>query len=222
MIPLDRLAPHLVLDRTAELPAYRQIYARVRDAILAGDLAPGTRLPSTRSLASALATARGTVALAYDLLAGEGYVLGRGAAGTIVDPQIRTRPARHARAAPRRAAPAPGLPGHGPVVFQMGLPALDAFPRKLWSRLAARRARGLTTAAMVYQDLRGDPALRQAIAGYLAIARGVVCRADQVFITAGFQGALGLIARALLAPRDRVWIEDPGYFLARDALHRAG
>jgi GntR family transcriptional regulator/MocR family aminotransferase len=75
---------------------------------------------------------------------------------------------------------------------------------------------------MVYQDPRGDPALRQAIASYLAIARGVACRADQVFITAGFQGALGVIARTMLAPRDRVWVEDPGYFMARDALQLAG
>src|SRR5262249_28893643 len=126
------------------------------------------------------------------------------------------------RAAPRREAPASGLPRGSPIVFQMGLPALDAFPRKLWSRLAARRARSLTTAAMLYQDPRGDGALRQAIARYLAIARGVACRAAQVFITAGFQGALGLIARTLLAPRDRVWVEDPGYFLARDALRLAG
>ena len=217
---LARSAAPWALEREADIPAYRQIYTRVRDAILAGDLAPGTRLPSTRSLASALATARGTVALAYDLLAGEGYVLGRGAAGTIVDPQIRTRPARRPVARRADVAP-PGLP-RGPIVFQMGLPALDAFPRKLWSRLAARRARSLTTAAMLYQDPRGDPTLRQAIASYLAIARGVACRADQVFITAGFQGALGLIARAVLAPRDPVWVEDPGYFLARDALRLAG
>src|SRR3954470_993397 len=105
MTPLD----HLTLDRRAEIPAYRQIYERVRAAILAGELAPGARLPSTRSLASTLATARGTVALAYDLLAGEGYVIGRGATGTIVDPQIRARPARRPRAKVPATAPVPGL-----------------------------------------------------------------------------------------------------------------
>src|SRR3954470_2769429 len=116
MTPLD----HLTLDRRAEIPAYRQIYERVRAAILAGDLAPGARLPSTRSLASALATARGTVALAYDLLAGEGYVLGRGAAGTIVDPQIRARPAKRARPTPPAPSRSLAVPRGGPLVFQMG------------------------------------------------------------------------------------------------------
>src|SRR5262249_41188176 len=155
---LDRIR----LDRSASVPAYRQIYERVRDAILAGELAPGTRLPSTRSLASALATARGTVALAYDLLAGEGYVVGRGAAGTLVDPQIRARAARRPRPAPARPIPSLSLPAGGPVTFQMGLPALDAFPRTAWSRLAARAARRLSAATMLYPDPCGDPALRRA------------------------------------------------------------
>jgi GntR family transcriptional regulator/MocR family aminotransferase len=216
MIPLS-------LDRQDTQPAYRQIYQRLRDAILAGDLAPGARLPSTRSLASQLATARGTVSFAYELLAGEGYILARGAAGTIVDPELGAR-RRGARgpAMPRRAAP-PATPAPAaPLPFQMGLPALDAFPRKLWSRLAARRARGLAAGALAYQDPAGAPALRRALVAYLGIARGIACRAEQIFVTAGFQGALGLIAQTLLRRDDQVWIEDPGYFLARQALALAG
>src|SRR5439155_17165303 len=46
--------------------------------------------------------------------------------------------------------------------------------------------------------------------------------AGQVFITAGYQGALSLIARTLLAPGDAAWFENPGYFRARDALAMAG
>jgi GntR family transcriptional regulator / MocR family aminotransferase len=64
--------------------------------------------------------------------------------------------------------------------------------------------------------------LRQAISGYLAIARGVRCPADQVLITAGYQGAVGLFARTLLSPGNAVWFENPGYFRARDALALAG
>ncbi|MBX6324250.1 MAG: winged helix-turn-helix transcriptional regulator, partial [Rhodospirillaceae bacterium] len=74
------------IDRRRAAPLHRQIYERIRDAILAGRLAPGQRLPSSRSLASELGTARSTVELAYQLLAGEGFVVARGAAGTIVEP----------------------------------------------------------------------------------------------------------------------------------------
>ena len=104
----------------------------------------------------------------------------------------------------------------------MGLPALDAFPRKLWARLVARRARSLSEIAMVSQDPAGYAPLRQAIAGYLAIARGIRCSTAQIFVTAGYQGALGLITRTLLAPGDVVWFENPGYFRAREALAKAG
>src|SRR5258708_37331700 len=75
---------------------------------------------------------------------------------------------------------------------------------------------------MAYPDAAGYRPLREAIVSYLAIARGIVCTADQVIFTGGFQGALGLITRALLRPGDTAWIEDPRYFLARRGLAAAG
>ena len=38
----------VTVDPAAELPLYRQIYQGMREAILTGRLAAGTRLPSTR------------------------------------------------------------------------------------------------------------------------------------------------------------------------------
>lgn len=212
----------LALDRRLAVPLYRQLYERIRAAILAGRLPPGTRLPATRSLAAQLAASRATVQLAYELLATEGYVTGRAAAGTTV-----ARLAGPTAAAPSSRPPAPaalaGGQGDGPPLpFQVGLPALDAFPRKLWSRLAARRARGLAEAALSYQPPAGHPALRRAIQRYLAVARGIDCELEQLLITTGFQGAIGLLAAALLRPGESVWVEDPGYFMARDALALAG
>jgi GntR family transcriptional regulator / MocR family aminotransferase len=213
------------LDRRVATPLFRQLYQRVRDAILDGTLRPGAMLPSSRSLAAQLSTARGTVEVAYALLAGEGYIVGNATSGTMVNPALRHLPAAgcdselratiiQPRPAPDRAASA--------RPFQMGLPALDAFPRKAWARLIARRARSLSEAAMVAPEPAGYPPLRQAIAAYLTIARGIRCSPAQVFITAGYQGGLGLITRSLLAPGDAVWFENPGYFRARDALARAG
>src|SRR5215472_9628957 len=81
------------LDRSTAVPVYRQIYDNTKQAIIAGKLRPGERLPSTRSLASQLGTARGTVDAAYAQLAGEGWIVTRGAAGTVVGPQIGLRAA---------------------------------------------------------------------------------------------------------------------------------
>jgi hypothetical protein len=69
------------------IPFYRQIYSRIIGAVLDGRLAPGARLPSARSLAPAV-IARGTVETAHQLLAGEGHIVARGAAGTLVAPTL--------------------------------------------------------------------------------------------------------------------------------------
>src|SRR3954452_15305269 len=76
------------VDRRNNAPLYRQIYEWTRAAIVAGRLRPGERLPSARSLAAQLGAARGTVDAAYAMLSGEGWIIARGAAGTVVAPQL--------------------------------------------------------------------------------------------------------------------------------------
>ena len=212
----------IALDRAAAAPLQRQLYARVRESIEAGRLRPGQRLPSARSLSVQLGVARGTVDAAFARLIGEGYIVGRGPAGTFVSAELTARaPSRADAAGSSVVSAVPGEPT-SPLPFQLGLPALDAFPRKLWSRLIGRAARGLSPHAMAYADPAGWPPLRTAIAAYLGISRGVACTPGQVFITAGYQGALALILRVLLRPGDQVWMEDPGYPFARLGLDGAG
>jgi GntR family transcriptional regulator/MocR family aminotransferase len=159
---------------------------------------------------------------AYAILAGEGYVVGRGAAGTVVSEALDSRAIAHTASRPRGASPALRSAIHAPRVFQMGLPALDAFPRKVWSRLVAGHARALAPADMAYPDPPGYAPLREAIAGYLATSRGVRCTAGQVLITSGYQDALNLVAGVLLQRGDKVWLEDPNYPPTGDALKAAG
>lgn len=75
---------------------------------------------------------------------------------------------------------------------------------------------------MIYPDPAGYEPLRRAIATYLGISRGITCTYEQVFITAGYRGALELVCRTLLQPGDSGWFEDPGYLFARQFLERAG
>lgn len=218
--------PPLTLDQSSPLPIFRQLYSRIAEAVLAGRLAPGARLPSARSLAAQLSVARGTVEAAYQLLAGEGYVVTRGAAGTLVDPALDRkvlRPRPQARdASPEPRPEAAGRPAGAPGLFQLGLPALDAFPYKIWARLLARQARALGPADLTYQPSAGRWDLRVQIARYLAVARGVACDPAQIFITNGYQGALGLITRVLMRPGDAIFVEHPGYPIGRHAMQVAG
>lgn len=152
----DALAP---LALQGQAPIYRQLYERVRAAIAAGTLHPGARILSARALAKELGVARGTIEVAYELLAAEGYLLACGQAGTVVNPALQP-----SVGAPHASAPASqvnALPGAATAAvdasalstprpprdtlwrppqllpFQMGVPALDAFPCKIWARLGA-------------------------------------------------------------------------------------
>lgn len=212
---------HITIDQAETDPLFLQIAARVRSAIAAGHISPGGKLPSARALAAQLAVARGTVDAAYALLAGEGAIVSRGSAGTVVSgtPGIRIGALEHT---PFMFAQARAVERPGPLPFQIGLPALDAFPRNLWSSLTVHAARAAGMLDMAEADPAGLPALRQAVAAYLGVARGIRCSAAQVLITFGYQGALTLVRSVLLKHGDPVWIEDPGYPMARQALETAG
>ncbi|MGE7993004.1 PLP-dependent aminotransferase family protein [Pseudomonas sp. NPDC089554] len=214
---------HLKPDRTHTAPLYLQLYQRYRQAIATGKLRPGDRVPSVRSLASELNLARGTVELAYQMLVGEGYFIGQGAAGTRIapglTPQVEAKPASHVLSPAMAPTTTPNLE---PPAFRLGLPALDAFPRKTWARLAARNQRNLGNQGLFAPPACGLLELRQAIATYLGISRGIACSHEQVFVTAGYRGALELVCRTLLHPGDLGWFEEPGYLYARQFLERAG
>ncbi len=74
----------VLLDESSSVPLYRQIYDRLRAAILMGQLPPGTHLPSTREMATELRVSRNTLMNAFDQLLAEGDVEGRVGSGTFV------------------------------------------------------------------------------------------------------------------------------------------
>src|SRR5687768_10794736 len=206
-------APLLIaLDRRTRVPLQRQIYSSVRESILDGRLPPGTRLPASRALADDLGVSRTTVVLAYESLHSEGYITGRGSAGSFVASlrveQPTTRAARRSardaavdgrtQRAVALATAARGLPNVRPaaVPFRTGEPALDLFPTRLWARLYGRRARRSTGALLGYGSDAGHRPLRAAIAAYVSAARGVRATPDQVIIVRGTQQGVHLATRA--------------------------
>lgn len=214
----------LAVDPSKDVPLYRQIYKRLQNAIAEGLLKPGDRIASARVLAKELGLARGTVVAAYELLASEGYIQSRGQAGTIVTQGLVLPPPSTTKPAPATDAqsddsnlyPVKAMP------FQIGLPALDAFPRKIWARLGARHLRAMQAADMDYPFPLGLYVLRNATAAYLQVARGINCAARQVIITSGYHDTLQLVTRALLKPADQVWVEDPGYPTTSRLLSQMG
>ncbi|GAB1619860.1 PLP-dependent aminotransferase family protein [Pseudomonas sp. NGC7] len=218
--------PFAPLEEQSALPLYRQLYDRVLAAVAAGTLSPGDRLPSARAMAKELGVARGTVELAYSLLASEGYLLALGQKGTVINPELQ-KPVSAATALPVSSQvieDAPDSLWRPPQLlpFQMGVPALDAFPRKIWARLGARYLRGMRLGDLDYPAPHGLAALRSAIASYLQVSRGIDCGAHQVFITSGWRNSLSLFAHTLLQPGECAWVEDPGYPTTRQVLRQFG
>ncbi|GAB3005790.1 PLP-dependent aminotransferase family protein [Streptomyces pseudoechinosporeus] len=183
----------LHVDLHAELtgPGLRRgLTDALREAVRGGRLAPGTRLPSSRSLAADLGIARNTVADAYADLVAEGWLTARQGSGT--------RVAERAVAAPdSSAAPRPRSPRGPTYDLVPGTPDFASFPRAEWLK-AARRA--LATAphdALGYGDPRGRVELRTALAAYLARARGVRADPERIVICSGFAHGLRLLGTVL-------------------------
>ena len=72
------------IDPRSTTPLYAQIATRIKVAIAAGDLPPGSGLPSVRQLASRLRINPATVVQAYRELESDGFVELRQGAGTFV------------------------------------------------------------------------------------------------------------------------------------------
>lgn len=208
-------------------PRRLQVYRQLRAAIEQGSFAPGARLPPSREQARALGVARNTVLWALERLRAEGYVVARVGDGSYVAPDLAAlRPTARA-AVQRPLQPAGVLSRRGRLIadtalrwqpplslaapFRIGAPEVASFPFALWDRLARQAGNAERQALAQYLDPAGLAALREAIAQWLWVSRGVRCDAAQVLVCSGSQQALDLIARLLLDPGDEVIVEDPGY-----------
>jgi GntR family transcriptional regulator/MocR family aminotransferase len=207
-------------------PLTVQVVGQLRAAMADGPLAAGERLPSTRSLATALGVSRTVVTSAYAQLFAEGWIEGRPGSGTYVADGAAGPAGWLADGTPGAARPRGPAAGGGPrrpadgeagrqapmIELRPGIPWAAGIDRAAWRR--AWRSAGAGPPLAVAQP-QGDPALRAALTGYLRRGRGFRCLPEQVLITRGVASGLGLIAAALLRPGDMVGVEEPGYPAAR-------
>ncbi|WP_019936759.1 PLP-dependent aminotransferase family protein [Bordetella sp. FB-8] len=223
--------------RPAATGAGRRIYDLLRSQMDDGTLAPGSRVLSTRALATELSVSRTTVTAVYEQLAAEGFLAtapGRAArvTGTLAAP-LPVRPA-----ASRQPAAALSWSAFGRRVADMKMPALlrdeparydflygalasRDFPTLAWRR-AYQAALLCQQQCLSYIPSEGDPSLRRALQGYLRRARGIACDAEQILVVHGSQQAIDLCARLLLDTGDAFAFENPGYLMARLCFEATG
>jgi GntR family transcriptional regulator / MocR family aminotransferase len=216
---------HLTLDKKGTL--YDQIARATKLEILEGRIVAGTRLPSTRTLATALGVARKSVLQAYELLCAEGLAIARGGSGTRVakvSPATRPPPqaqvplssyATRVQSLPPITLAGAHVSGRPKYNLLYGEPLIDSGLFHSWRRKLAAAA---LRAGPAYPAAGGYLPLRRAIADYLARRRGVLCSAADILIVGGTQQALTLVERVLLDAGERVVVEDPHYQLALHSL----
>ncbi|MET7616433.1 PLP-dependent aminotransferase family protein [Streptomyces sp. NPDC005408] len=189
----------------------------LREAVRTGRLAPGTRLPSSRSLAADLGIARNTVADAYAELVAEGWLTAQQGSGTRV---ARRAAPRKPAAGAVRTRPARGGPQYS---LMAGSPDLASFPRAEWLKAARRALTAAPHDAFGYGDTRGRIELRTVLADYLARARGVYADPERIVICSGFVHGLMLMGKVLRRRRVReVAVESYGLDVHWNLLTEAG
>jgi GntR family transcriptional regulator/MocR family aminotransferase len=224
----------------APLPLHRQVYEELRQAILAGRLKPGERLPSTRSLAQLLEVSRATITQSYDLLLSEGYLETIVGSGTFVcrqlpDDLLSTAPIasqlQPANSSVSLSAYGASLSDEAflrppksaaEISFTYGRPAFDQFPVDLWRKLLSRHCHSQPDLLDYSYDSQGYQPLREAIAVYISRSRAVKCNAEQIIIVGGSQQGIDLITRLLIDRGDWIAVEEPGYLGARRAFLAQG
>ena len=205
------------LDPSSSVPLYEQLYHSLAGEMRSGTLSAGVRMPGKRRLAAELSVSVNTVDAAYQMLAAEGYLESRERSGFYVQEYL----ALPSRPAGLPQPPAPPVPPPAPPVrYDLSTRGVDPglFPFRTWARLQKEllySAPELLTPG----DARGDAALRQALAGYLAEYRGVQCDPEQLVVGAGLEYLLGLLAPLLPGPAA---VETPGYPRARQVLENNG
>ena len=204
---------------------------QVREQILSGALAVGSRVPSTRALAQRLGVGRSTVEVAFDQLRAEGYLTSIVGSGTYVSAIVPDRFMEAAPSVPARSSATKSLsmlraetrksePSRFDKAFVSRAADTALFPMPTWRRHLQDASRHAGARELANDDPFGWLPLRIQIARYLGAARGIACDPAQVVVVSGIRHGLDLAARAVLRPSDRVLLEDPGYAHAMEIFGR--
>lgn len=211
----------LEFDRNSSKSLYAQLYEYLKDEILAGNIASDERLPSLRSMAGMLGVSITTVRIAYDQLMVEGYLVSKPQSGFYAAPGAGTGPAHDRKKEMNKTGVTADTTNASSGWAESCDPASFDFVK--WKKCMTSVLTDMPEMLLSEADRQGEPALRSEIAEYLYKSRGVVCRPDQVVISAGTQQLVNHLARLLkMMDIGLVCTEEPGYLPVRNSFRDWG
>jgi DNA-binding transcriptional MocR family regulator len=202
---------------------FERVAEKLREAIAAGILAPGDRLPSVRELALQERVSVSTVLQAYQLLEAKDLVSARPQSGHYVRLPVRPPPAPEpAISRPSRRAAEPEVSDLVRRVYaaarderlvQLGaaVPSTKLLPAKPLNRVLAALAREVGEVGLEYDMPPGWPPLRQQLSRR-SLSWGCALSADDFITTCGASEAVSLCLLAVTRPGDIVALESPAYY----------
>jgi GntR family transcriptional regulator/MocR family aminotransferase len=174
----------------------------LRDAIGAGALRAGVRLPASRVLARHLGVSRGVVSDAYAQLKAEGFVIIRARSAPLVAAVGRAGGGQ----APPETAPAARYD------LTPTTPDVTVFPARRWLAAYEWALRQAPYATLDYREPRGERALREVLADHLGRTRGVIADPAQIVVVQGTAQGIDLLLRSVKARgATRIAVEDPSH-----------
>lgn len=185
---------------------YIHLYKCIRDDIVSGKIAPGTKLPSKRSFAENLGVSVITVENAYAQLISEGYLYSAPKKGYFAADLEKSTVRQKAETV---QAQVPVTPKYF-ADFSSNRTDPENFPFATWAKLMREIISEQSAELMLNAPCGGVPELRAAIAAHLRDFRGIQANPNQIVVGAGTEYLYGLLIQLL--GFDKVYaLEDPGY-----------
>lgn len=214
------------IDEHSKRPYYLQLYDYIKGAVLSGEIREGEKLPSLRGLAKSLGLSVTTIELAYSQLTVEGYIYSKPQSGyyinsvlppesfydsTLTDPGSLRQP----DCSPLDLT----LETHTPDFYYDP----ECFDFNKWKKCVNKVITEYSPLLFFESDPQGEMALRYEIAKYLYQSRGVICKPEQIVISAGTQQITNHLANILKKMGvGHVAVEEPGYMPVNNIFRDRG
>ncbi|MGG0023323.1 PLP-dependent aminotransferase family protein [Bacillus inaquosorum] len=201
------------LDKKSKTPLYEQLYTFFKQEISHARITNGTKLPSKRMLSGSLGVSTATIERAYEQLTAEGYVKSKPKVGWFAAEVEADFP----------AAPVHFQQSTQPVLHEENAPAIDFhqgnvdpahFPFNAWRKSIVKSLDCYSGSFHTSGDPLGEPELRQMIAHYVRLSRGVNCEPGQIIIGAGTTVLLQILCLTL-GRGTKIGFEEPGFHRSR-------